>query len=177
MTETGRRPRAGGAARPRIDDRRWMRAALRAAEGAETAGEIPVGAVVVVGGVAIAEAGNASIATHDPTGHAEIRALRAAALAVGNYRWPPATILYVTVEPCAMCIGAALHARVARLVFGCRDPKGGAVGSVFDLSNDPRLNHRLTVMADVEAPACRALLRRFFRARRSGAVRATDAGA
>jgi tRNA(adenine34) deaminase len=124
-----------------------------------------VGAVVVRDDRELASAGNASIATHDPAGHAEVIALRAAGRAVRNYRLIGAT-LYVTVEPCLMCVGAALHARVDRLVFGCADPKGGAAGSLYDATDDPRLNHRIAVVAGVEESACRALLQQFFRARR-----------
>ena len=111
---------------------------------------MPVGAVVVRDGRLLARARNASIATHDPSGHAEVRALRAAGRRAGNYRLPGA-VLYVTVEPCAMCMGAALQARVARLVYGCADPKAGAAGSLFDLANDPRLNHRMAVTSGVGA--------------------------
>src|SRR5690349_12685450 len=107
-----------------------MEAAVREAAAARDRGEVPVGAVVVLGDRAIGRAGNASVAEHDPTGHAEVRALRAAACAVENYRLTGAT-LYVTIEPCAMCMGAALQARVARLVYGCTDPKAGAAGSLF----------------------------------------------
>ncbi|HYY05492.1 MAG TPA: tRNA adenosine(34) deaminase TadA, partial [Candidatus Limnocylindria bacterium] len=129
-------------------------------------GEVPIGAVVVADDRVLARAGNASIAEHDPTAHAEVRALRAAARAAGNHRLP-ATTLYVTVEPCVMCMGAALHARVAHLVYGCADPKGGAAGSLFDLSGDRRLNHRIAVTAGVSEDACRALLQEFFRTRRA----------
>jgi tRNA(adenine34) deaminase len=146
-------------------DGRWMALALVEAQRAGARGEIPVGAVVVLDGQALAQAGNASIDERDPTGHAEVRALRAAAAAADNYRLP-GSVLYVTVEPCAMCVGAALHARVARLVFGCADPKGGAAGSVHDLANDARLNHRMAVTGGVAAEASRVLLQRFFRARR-----------
>ena len=124
-----------------------------------------MGAVVVSAGQRLARAGNRSIAAHDPTGHAEVRALRVAARRTGNYRLPGAT-LYVTVEPCAMCMGAALHARVARLVYGCADPKAGAAGSLYDLASDPRLNHAIVVQSGVEAGPARALLQDFFRARR-----------
>src|SRR5215471_1487245 len=147
-------------------DRYWMRQALGAATRAGQRGEVPVGAVVVRGGQRLARAGNGSIATHDPSGHAEIRALRSAARRVGNYRLPGAT-LYVTVEPCAMCMGAALQARVARLVYGCPDPRAGAAGSVYDLGRDRRLNHRMAVTAEVGGAASRELLQRFFRARRA----------
>src|SRR5205823_5621536 len=112
---------------------------------------------VVRDGVVLGRAGNASIVDADPTGHAEIRALRAAARAAGNYRLPEA-VLYVTVEPCVMCVGAALHARVARLVYGCADPKAGAAGSVFDLCRDSRLNHRIAVDAGVGEDEGRAPL-------------------
>jgi tRNA(adenine34) deaminase len=142
-----------------------MQLALREAARAGRRGEVPVGAVVVAHGRRLAAAGNGSIARHDPTGHAEIRALRAAARRLGNYRLPGA-VLYVTVEPCAMCMGAALQARVARLVYGCADPKGGAAGSLYDLACDPRLNHTIAVRAGVEAGAARELLQDFFRARR-----------
>jgi tRNA(adenine34) deaminase len=142
-----------------------MTAALTAALEAGERGEVPVGAVVVRDDQLLAAAGNASIAEHDPAGHAEVVALRAAARGVRNYRLTGAT-LYVTVEPCLMCVGAALHARVERLVFGCADPKGGAAGSLYDVTDDPRLNHRVAVVRGVEEDACRALLQQFFRARR-----------
>ena len=142
-----------------------MTAALAAAAEAGERGEVPVGAVVVRDDRLLATAGNASIAEHDPAGHAEVVALRAAARDVANYRLTGAT-LYVTVEPCLMCVGAALHARVERLVFGCADAKGGAAGSLYDVTDDPRLNHRITVVSGVEENACRALLQQFFRARR-----------
>jgi len=142
-----------------------MTAALAAAAEAGERGEVPVGAVVVRDDRLLATAGNASIAEHDPAGHAEVVALRAAARDVANYRLTGAT-LYVTVEPCLMCVGAALHARVERLVFGCADAKGGAAGSLYDVTDDPRLNHRITVVSGVEENACRALLQKFFRARR-----------
>ena len=143
-----------------------MTAALAAATEAGDRGEVPVGAVVVRDDQLVARAGNASIAAHDPAGHAEVIALRDAARASRNYRLSGVT-LYVTIEPCLMCIGAALHARVGRLVYGCADPKGGAAGSLYDVTADARLNHRITVVRGVEEEACRALLQRFFRARRS----------
>ena len=142
-----------------------MTAALAAAAEAGERGEVPVGAVVVSDDRLLASGGNRSIAEHDPAGHAEVIALRAAGRAVRNYRLTGAT-LYVTVEPCLMCVGAALHARVERLVFGCADPKGGAAGSLYDVTDDPRLNHRIAVVRGVEKDACRALLQQFFRARR-----------
>ena len=143
----------------------WMALALVEAERAGGAGEVPIGAVVVRDGVVVAAAGNAPIAATDPTAHAEVLALRAAARVLGNYRLPGAT-LYVTVEPCAMCVGAALQARIATLVFGCRDPKAGAAGSLYDLTHDERLNHRIAVVSGIEADRCRLLLQRFFAARR-----------
>jgi tRNA(Arg) A34 adenosine deaminase TadA len=151
---------------PTEADQHWMAAALRQAAQAAGRGEVPVGAVVVRDGRPLARARNASIATHDPSGHAEVRALRAAARRAGNYRLPGA-VLYVTVEPCAMCMGAALQARIARLVYGCADPKAGAAGSLFDLANHPRLNHRMAVTSGVGAEHGRDLLQRFFRARRA----------
>jgi tRNA(adenine34) deaminase len=151
---------------PTEADQHWMAVALRQAARAARRGEVPVGAVVVRGDRALARACNASIATHDPAGHAEVRALRAAGRRAGNYRLPGA-VLYVTVEPCAMCMGASVQARIARLVFGCADPKGGAAGSLFDLANDPRLNHRMVVTPGVGAQDARELLQRFFRTRRA----------
>lgn len=142
-----------------------MREALRAAEAAGRADEVPVGAVVVSGDRLLAAAGNLSIADHDPTGHAEVRALRIAARTVGNYRLPGA-VLYATVEPCVMCMGAAIHARIARVVFGCADTKGGAATSLYRLGDDPRLNHRIAVAGGVEGDECRRILQVFFRARR-----------
>jgi len=154
------------AASPDADvDRRWMRVALDEAQAAGARGEVPIGALVVREDELLASAGNASVAEHDPSGHAEVRALRAAAARIRNYRLPGA-VLYVTVEPCVMCIGAALHARLARVVYGCADPKGGAAGSVVDLSAEPRLNHHIAVSAGVLADESRALLQDFFRARR-----------
>ena len=142
-----------------------MERALECAREAGARGEVPVGAVLVRDGREIAAAGNAPIAASDPTAHAEIVALRDAARREGTYRLP-GTVLYVTLEPCAMCVGAALHARVERLVFGCRDPKAGAAGSVVDLTNEPRFNHRIACTAGVRGDAGAALLQEFFRARR-----------
>jgi len=152
------------AARER-DDARWMEAALTLAREAGARGEVPVGAVIVKDGVAVGRGGNAPIAHDDPTAHAEISALRDAARRLGNYRLPGCT-LYVTLEPCAMCVGACLHARVSRIVFGASDPKTGACGSVIDLPAEPRLNHHATVTGGVAAPECGALLSEFFAARR-----------
>ena len=142
-----------------------MRRALALAHRAFEVGEVPVGAVLVLSSQVIGEGWNCPIATHDPTAHAEIIALRAAALRQQNYRLGKTT-LYVTLEPCAMCIGAVLSARVARVVFGAWDPKAGACGSVFDLCREQRLTHRVDVFGGVCAEDCSALLRRFFEARR-----------
>jgi tRNA(adenine34) deaminase len=146
-------------------DAALMRAALAIAAEAAARGEVPVGAIVVADGVVVGRGGNAPISHVDPTAHAEIAALRDAARTLGNYRLP-GTTLYVTLEPCAMCAGAIMHARVARLVFGARDPKTGACGSVVDLFAEPRLNHHTRVTAGVEAEASAALLTAFFAARR-----------
>lgn len=142
-----------------------MRRALALAREAGEAGEVPVGAVIVRDGRIIGEARNRPVSASDPTAHAEILALRAAGEAVGNYRLVGAT-LYATLEPCPMCAGAMVHARVARLVFGAADPGTGAAGSVFDLLRDTRLNHAVQVQGGVEQEACGGLLREFFRARR-----------
>jgi tRNA(adenine34) deaminase len=146
-------------------DARWMRLALGEARAAADRGEIPVGAVVIRDGKSLSRAGNGSVSLNDPTAHAEVLALRAAGAAAANYRLPGATV-YVTVEPCPMCMGALLHARVARLVCGCLDPKSGAAGSVLDLANHPGLNHHLRVTTGVLDAECRALLQGFFAARR-----------
>lgn len=143
-----------------------MRHALALAARAAVEGEVPVGALLVRDGEIIGEGWNRPIGCHDPTAHAEIMALRDAAGREQNYRLPGST-LYVTLEPCPMCAGAIVHARVARVVFGAWDPKGGAAGSVFDLlPSDHRFNHRTEVEGGVLAAACGDLLRRFFRARR-----------
>ena len=145
---------------------RLMGRALELAARAAAAGEVPVGAVLVRDGVILGEGWNCPIGGHDPTAHAEIVALRAAARAAGNYRLP-GTTLYVTLEPCPMCAAAIIHARVAHVVFGATDPKGGACGSVFDLlPSDGRFNHRATCTGGVLAETCGAILRDFFRARR-----------
>ena len=147
-------------------DMNYMRLALEEAHRAETAGEVPVGAVVVLGEEIIGAGFNHTVADHDPTAHAEVVALRQAAARLANYRLS-GTTLYVTVEPCAMCAGAALLARIGRLVYGCDDPKAGAVRSLFQLADDARLNHRIEVTSGVLADACSALLRSFFQERRS----------
>lgn len=142
-----------------------MREALAEAERGDAAGEVPVGAVVVLGGEVIARAHNAPIALADPTAHAEILALREAGRKTGNYRLAGAT-LYATVEPCLMCCGAAIHARVARIVYGARDPKGGAVESLYRVLDDPRLNHRVAWTRGVLAAEAAGALARFFETRR-----------
>lgn len=146
-------------------DRSWMARALERARQAEAAGEVPVGAVVVRDGELLGEGFNQPIAAHDPTAHAEIVALRQAAARAGNYRLP-GTTLYVTLEPCTMCAGAIIHARVARLVFGAPDPRTGAAGSVFDVLNSDRHNHRVAVVGNLLAEESATILRDFFRRRR-----------
>ena len=152
-------------AEPRADDERFMDLALEEADRAAAAGEVPVGAVVVLDGRVIARGHNQPIGQRDPSAHAEIVALRGAARALGNYRLPGVT-LYSTVEPCAMCSGALLHARVARLVFGALDPKAGAVRSLVHLLDATRLNHRLEVTDGVRAAECGSRLSAFFRTKR-----------
>ena len=147
------------------DDNRFMQLALNAAHRAAALGEVPVGAVVVRRGEVVASGHNAPVDGHDPTAHAEIVALRAAARALGNYRLDDCT-LYVTLEPCAMCSGAMLNARLARVVFGAREPKTGAAGSVLNLFDQPRLNHQTALHGGVLAGDCAALLQQFFRERR-----------
>ncbi len=143
-----------------------MRLALEQAMRAEMEGEVPIGAVVLSAtGETIGRGRNRPIAAQDPTAHAEIEALRDAALVVGNYRLPD-TILAVTLEPCLMCMGAMVHARVGHLVYGASDPKTGAAGSCMDAASLPFLNHRMIVTGGVLAEECGGLLRRFFRARR-----------
>lgn len=147
-------------------DHHWMRHALRLAEQAGREGEVPVGAVLVKDGQLIAEGWNRPIAGNDPTAHAEIQALRAAGKALGNYRLVDTT-LYVTLEPCTMCAGAIIHARVARVVFGAPDPKTGAAGSVFNVLNSGMHNHTVEVAGGVLAQECGGLLTGFFRLRRA----------
>jgi len=148
-------------------DALFMRAALAAAGEAGDQGEVPVGAVVVADGAIVGRGFNAPISRHDPTAHAEIAALRDAAARLGNYRLPGCD-LYVTLEPCAMCAGAIMQARIRRLVFGAPDPKTGACGGVVNLFAELRLNHHTTVTGGVLAEECGAVLKRFFAARRNG---------
>lgn len=144
----------------------FMKLALEQAQHAWGLGEVPVGAVVVKDGVVIATGYNQPIGKHDPTAHAEIVALRAAAEVLGNYRLPGCE-LYVTLEPCVMCSGAMMHARVAKIVYGAPDPKTGACGSVVNLFEQEQLNHHAQVTGGVLADACADLLKRFFAARRA----------
>jgi len=147
------------------DDARFMAVALEEARAAAERGEVPVGAVVVAGGAIVARVGNRTIADCDPTAHAEMIALRQAAAAAGNYRLVNSTI-YVTIEPCAMCAGAMILARVARLVYGADDPKAGAVRSCFSVLAHPKLNHRVEVTPGILEEEAAAVLREFFAARR-----------
>jgi tRNA(adenine34) deaminase len=147
-------------------DHAFMGLALEQARRAFDAGEIPVGAVVARDGQVIGRGHNAPIATSDPTAHAEVVAIREAAATARNYRLPGA-VLYTTVEPCVMCCGAAIHARLARVVYGAADPKGGGARSLYRLLEDPRLNHAVDVEGEVRGEESAALLRRFFEVRRS----------
>ena len=148
-----------------MTDEDWMGQALVFAQAAAGRGEVPVGAIVVCDGTIVGRGGNSPIAGNDPTAHAEIVALREAGAALGNYRLPGCA-LYATLEPCAMCAGAILHARLARLVYGARDPKTGACGSVIDVTGEPRLNHHTQVTGGIAADDCATLLTRFFGTRR-----------
>ncbi len=142
-----------------------MQAAVAEAHSAQAEGEVPVGAVVLLDGAIIGRGANRVIRDSDPTAHAEIVAMRAAALHLRNYRLTGCTLV-VTLEPCAMCAGAILHARIARLVYASADPKAGACGSVLDVMNHPKLNHRVDVTAGLMAEECSTMLQQFFRARR-----------
>jgi tRNA(adenine34) deaminase len=168
--EMARTPSSIGAVTPdnsgeAFPSEHWMDEALALARQAQVRGEVPVGAIVVKDGAIIGRGGNAPIAANDPTAHAEIAALRDAARSLGNYRLPGCD-LYVTLEPCAMCAGAILQARIRRLVFGARDPKTGACGSIVDLFSERRLNHHTTAIGGVAGEACGQLLSDFFAARR-----------
>ena len=143
----------------------FMQAALDEARRALDAGEVPVGAVLVHGGSIIGRGRNSPIASNDPTAHAEIMALRAGGQALGNYRLVDSE-LYVTLEPCVMCMGAIAHARVRRLIFGAPDPRAGAAVTVFEFANEPTLNHRVQVRSGVLEDACRSLLKDFFKQKR-----------
>jgi len=154
-----------------MDDEDYMREALDLARSAERLGEVPIGAVVVRAGIIVGRGRNAPIAARDPTAHAEIAALRDAARQLDNYRLPGCQ-LFVTLEPCAMCAGAILHARIARVVYGARDAKTGAHGSVVDLFAVERLNHHTEIVGGVLADECGQLLSKFFAGRR---LRASEA--
>jgi tRNA(adenine34) deaminase len=146
-----------------------MRAALEEARKGLDAGEVPVGAVVVIGGEIVGRGFNQPVGSHDPTAHAEIVAMREAARTVGNYRLVGSTV-YVTIEPCLMCVGAMVHARVATLVFGAPEPKAGAVVSSCRAHELPSLNHRIEAMGGVLEEECRSIIQEFFRTRRAGPV-------
>lgn len=147
------------------DDERWMRRALALAQLAASQGEVPVGAIVVLNDQPIALGWNRPIAEHDPSAHAEIMALRAAGQALQNYRLPGAT-LYASLEPCAMCAGAIVHARIARVIYAASDEKAGAAGSIMDVFGNPKLNHHPEVLGGILAEHSSQLLRDFFKRRR-----------
>ncbi len=148
-----------------MTDTDWMQHALKLAEHAQQEGEVPVGAVLVLNDELVGEGWNRPIAAHDPTAHAEIMALRAGAAKLGNYRLNNTT-LYVTLEPCVMCAGAMVHARIKRLVFGANDPKAGAIISVFNILDSGKLNHRVEYAGGILSDECGAMLSSFFEARR-----------
>jgi tRNA(adenine34) deaminase len=148
-----------------MSDAHWMREALVLAREAEKEGEVPVGAILVRDGEVLGRGWNRTIGLHDPTAHAEVIALREAGAAQGNYRLTGST-LYVTLEPCAMCVGAMIHARIERLVYGGHDPKTGAAGGRFDLLRLPAHNHQLNAQGGILADECGEILQAFFRARR-----------
>jgi tRNA(adenine34) deaminase len=150
-----------------MSDEHWMQHALRLAHKAETAGEVPVGAVIVLDGALVAEGWNQPISSSDPTAHAEIMALRAAGRKLGNYRMHGAE-LYVTLEPCPMCVGAMLHARIKRVIYAATDPKTGALGGAYDLLNSVSHNHSFEVTQGVMEEQSRVILQSFFRGRRKG---------
>jgi tRNA(adenine34) deaminase len=152
-----------------MNDTEFMAIALDLAREAATLGEVPVGAIVVKDGEIVGRGCNQPIGRHDPTAHAEVMALRDAAQRLGNYRIPGCE-LYVTLEPCAMCIGAIFHARIGRVIFGAHDPKTGAAGSVIDLFAEERLNHHAQIVGGVRAEECGQLLSSFFAARRQKSV-------
>ncbi len=158
-----------------MDHERWMRAALEVAQGCATSGDVPVGAAIVKGDDFLATGGNRREADQDPTAHAEIVAIRAAAAALGNWHLDGCT-LYVTLEPCAMCAGAIVLARLGRLVYGAPDPKAGACGSVLDVIHERRLNHRVTVESGVLAEECGAPLKEFFAKKRRAAEEKAEPG-
>jgi tRNA(adenine34) deaminase len=150
---------------PDQTDTEWMKLALEEAMAAAPSGEVPVGALVVSYGEIIGRGNNRNLRANDPTAHAEIVALRDAAARIGNHRLP-GCVLYATIEPCAMCAGAMVHARIARLVYGAHDPKAGAAGSALEVINHPRLNHKIEVAGGVLEEDCAEVLRKFFHERR-----------
>jgi tRNA(adenine34) deaminase len=152
-----------------VDDLDFIREAIAEAEAAERDGEVPVGAVVVYDGEIIARGNNRVLRDSDPTAHAEIVAMRAAGKVLGNYRLASCS-LYATLEPCAMCAGAILHARIARLFYAASDPKAGACGSVLGVMNHPQLNHKVEVVSGLLEEECGAMLTNFFRAKRQPAI-------
>ena len=175
MRGTAVEPAQKNAAEMQItQDERWMRHAMALAARAEGIGEIPVGAVLVLGDEVVGEGWNRSISAHDACAHAEIMAIRAAGITQQNYRLLDTT-LYVTLEPCCMCAGALIHSRVRRVVYGARDLKTGAAGSVFEILQDPRHNHRVTLTGGVLAEACSAQLSDFFKRRRAEKKAAREA--
>ncbi|HYX52460.1 MAG TPA: tRNA adenosine(34) deaminase TadA [Candidatus Limnocylindrales bacterium] len=152
-----------------LDDASWMALAVEEARAAAREGEVPVGAVVIKDGQVVGRGHNRNLQHNDPTAHAEVLAMRDAAMKLGNHRLLGCT-LYATIEPCAMCAGAMVHARLVRLVFGAFDPKAGAAGSVLEVLNHPRLNHKLEITPGVLAEECSALLKRFFAEKRGTAA-------
>jgi tRNA(adenine34) deaminase len=146
-------------------DQQFMSAALTEARRAEAEGEVPVGAIAVSGGQIVGVGHNRPIGLNDPTAHAEILAIKSAAAHLKTYRLATVSI-YVTLEPCVMCVGAMVNARIARVIYGARDEKAGALGSTYDIGRDGRLNHRFEVIAGVMEPECAEIMREFFRARR-----------
>jgi tRNA(adenine34) deaminase len=159
-------PAGKAQATSRASDAEWMEHALRQARFAAAAGEVPVGAVIVKDGKIVGFGHNRTLLDGDPTAHAEIVALRQAARRLGNYRLGDC-VMFATIEPCAMCAGAMIHARLARLVFGAFDPKAGAAGSVLEVVNHPKLNHQMEVTSGVLAEKCAEILQEFFRSRRN----------
>ena len=147
-------------------DESWMALAIKQANKAEALGEVPVGAVLVLDDIMVAKAHNQPISSHDASAHAEIQLLRLAGRVMQNYRLPDTT-LYVTLEPCAMCLGAMMHARVSRLVFAAYDPKTGVCGSTMDLQNEECFNHKINIIGGVRADESKALLQKFFKSRRA----------
>ena len=148
-----------------MNDAHWMQRALELAREAERMGEVPIGAVLVLDNECVAEAWNQPVAAHDPTAHAEIFTLRQAGKKLGNYRLNDTT-LYVTLEPCAMCAGAIVHSRIARVVYGAADPRAGAGGSVFQILSSDKLNHRVQITGGVLEAGCTQILQEFFRKKR-----------